>query len=251
MRSTAGSTTPTGAMKRPEGPGRVRRFAPAERMVHRATGWLMLLVLATAACLYFGPLAQLVGRRHLVAAVHEWSGICLPVPFLLGLLSREFRADLRRLNRFAVYDRQWLRAVRRRRTALEARPAGKFNAGQKIYAGWIAGAVLVMMFTGLLMWFPGFLPAVSRTSAIFVHDCVAWAIAAVLIGHMRKAYQDPEARLGMRTGFVSRSWAARHHSRWLREDPHRDGSPVSSPGQHAVGHPDVAGQLPEGDRGVG
>ncbi|MEV7687430.1 cytochrome b/b6 domain-containing protein [Streptomyces bungoensis] len=221
MRSTAGSTVPTGAMERPERSGRVRRFSRAERMVHRATGWLMLLCLATAACLYFGPLAALIGRRDSLATVHEWSGILLPVPSLLGLLSPDFRADLRRLNRFAVYDRQWLRAVRRRRTGPKARPAGKFNAGQKLYAGWIAGAVLVMMFTGLLMWFIGFLPFISRTSAIFVHDCLAWAIAVVVIGHMRRAFRDPEARLGMRTGYVSRSWAARHHSRWL-PDEHAD-----------------------------
>ncbi|MGW0812802.1 cytochrome b/b6 domain-containing protein [Streptomyces viridiviolaceus] len=216
MRSTAGSTAPTGT--RPDPFGRVRRFSPAERWVHRATGYLMLVCLVTAACLYFGPLAQLVGRRHLMATLHEWSGILLPVPFLLGLFSAAFRADLRRLNRFAVYDRQWLRAVRRRRTSPEDRPAGKFNAGQKLYAGWIAGAVLVMMSTGLLMWFMGLLPFISRTSAIFVHDLLAWAIAFVLIGHMRKAHEDPETRLGLRTGFVSRSWAERHHSRWPAEE---------------------------------
>jgi formate dehydrogenase subunit gamma len=153
-----------------------------------------------------------------MVTVHEWSGISLPLPFLLGLLSPAFRADLRRLNRFAVYDRQWLRAVRRRRKAPEGRPAGKFNAGQKLYAGWIAGAVLVMMFTGLLMWFVGLLPFISRTSAIFVHDILAWAITFVLIGHMRKAFEDPEARLGMRSGYVSRSWAERCHSRWLRDE---------------------------------
>lgn len=219
MRSTAGSTTRTGTAAGPEPAGRVRRFSTAERLVHRATGLLMLLCLAAAACLYFGPLAQLVGRRDLMVRVHEWSGIALPLPFLLGLPSRAFRADLRRLNRFAAYDGQWLRAVRRRRTSPGERPAGKFNAGQKIYAGWIAGAVLMMTFTGLLMWFTGLLPAVSRTSAIFVHDCLAWAIAFVLLGHMRKALQDPETRLGMRTGYVSRSWAERHHSRWLREEP--------------------------------
>ncbi|MFG2800893.1 cytochrome b/b6 domain-containing protein [Streptomyces pseudovenezuelae] len=224
MRSTAGSTAPTGAATRPEREGRVRRFSTAERMVHRATGWLMLLCLVTAACLYLGPLAQLVGRRHLMVTVHEWSGITLPVPFLLGLLSPAFRADLRRLNRFAVYDRQWLRAVRRRRTSPEARPAGKFNAGQKLYAGWIAGAVLVMMFTGLLMWFMGLLPFVSRTSAIFVHDILAWAITFVLLGHLRMAFEDPEARLGMRTGYVSRSWAQRYHARWLREERADDGA---------------------------
>jgi formate dehydrogenase subunit gamma len=238
MRSTAGSTTPTGTMKPPERPDRVRRFSTAERMVHRATGWLMLLCLATAACLYLGPLAQLVGRRYLMATVHKWSGILLPVPFLLGLLSADFRADLRRLNRFAVYDRQWLRAARRRLKSPQARPAGKFNAGQKLYAGWIAGAVLVMMFTGLLMWFMGLLPFISRTSAIFVHDLLAWAITIVLVGHMRKAFEDPEARLGMRTGYVSRSWAERYHSQWLKEDRARRSGPGCRASSDAAFAPD-------------
>ncbi|MGW2334713.1 cytochrome b/b6 domain-containing protein [Streptomyces sp. NPDC001685] len=218
MRSTAGSTGPTGTARRPDPADRVRRFSTAERWVHRTTGWLMLVCLVTAACLYLGPLAQLVGRRHVMVFLHEWSGILLPLPALLGLFSADFRADLRRLNRFAVYDRQWLMAVRRGRRSPGARPAGKFNAGQKIYAGWIAGAVLVMMFTGLLMWFMGLLPFISRTSAIFVHDLLAWAITAVVLGHLRKAFQDPEARLGMRTGYVSRSWAEREHSRWLSKD---------------------------------
>ncbi|MET7518957.1 cytochrome b/b6 domain-containing protein [Streptomyces sp. NPDC005480] len=226
MRSTAGSTAPTGTAMPPEPSGRVRRFSTAERWIHRTTGYLMLVCLVTAACLYLGPLAQLVGRRHLMVTLHEWSGICLPLPFLLGLFSRAFRADLRRINRFAVYDRQWLRAARRRITSSGARPAGKFNAGQKLYAGWIAGAVLVMMFTGLLMWFMGLLPFISRTSAIFVHDLLAWAITFVLLAHMRKARQDPEALLGMRTGYVSRAWAQRYHARWLREE--RSGAPTSA-----------------------
>lgn len=218
MTSTVGSTARTGAAPPPERPGRILRFTRGERLVHRATGWLMLLCVGSAACLYLGPLAQLVGRRYLVVTVHEWSGILLPVPFLLGLASPAFRADLRRLNRFARYDREWLRAARRRVSWPKARPAGKFNAGQKIYAGWIAGAVLVMMATGLLMWFSGLLPWISRTSAIFVHDIVAWAVAAVLIGHMRKAYQDPEARRGMRTGSVTRDWAGTWHRHWLQEE---------------------------------
>ncbi|MFD9690642.1 cytochrome b/b6 domain-containing protein [Kitasatospora sp. NPDC059146] len=225
MRSTAGSTAPTAAPEpaRPEPalpePGdRVRRFTRAQRLVHRSTGLLMLLCLAAGACLYLGPLAQLVGRRHLMVTLHEWSGVLLPVPLLLGLFSRAVRADLRRLNRFAPYDRQWLRAARRRLTGPQDRPAGKFNAGQKLYAGWIAGAVLVMAATGLLMWFTGLLPAVSRTSAIFVHDCLAWAVVAVLIGHTRRALRDPESRRGMRTGHVSRSWARREHPHWLPEE---------------------------------
>jgi formate dehydrogenase subunit gamma len=193
---------------------RVRRFTRAERWVHRTTALLMGLCVLSAACLYIPQLAELVGRRRLVVTVHEWSGLLLPVPLLAGLASRALRADLRRLNRFAPYDRAWLRAARRRDMRPEARPAGKFNAGQKIYAAWIAGAVLVMTGTGLLMWFPHLASLVWRTGATFVHDWLALAIGIVLAGHIGMALADPEARRGLRTGRVSRAWAEREHRLW-------------------------------------
>ena len=220
MTSTHGSAGPTAAPTPPpsEVPTRRARFSPAERWVHRTTAALMLLCIATAAALYVPQLAELVGRRHLVVTVHEWSGLLLPVPFLLGLGSRAFRADLRRLNRFAPYDREWLRAVRRRDRRASARPAGKFNAGQKIYAAWIAGAVLVMLGTGLLMWFTGLAPLVWRTSATFVHDWLALAIGVVVAGHIAMALADPEARRGMRTGSVERRWSRERHPGWPEDD---------------------------------
>lgn len=218
MTSTPGSAAPTGAtMPRPaDASGRVPRFTPAERWVHRVTAALMLVCLATAACLYYPPLSELVGRRRLVVTVHEWCGLALPVPLLLGLGSRAFRADLSRLNRFAPYDREWLRAVRRRSYR---RPAGKFNAGQKLYAAWTAGAVLVMVGTGLLMWFTHLAPLVWRTGATFVHDWLALAVAVVIAGHIRMAVKDPESRRGLRTGSVDAGWATREHPNW---DPQED-----------------------------
>ncbi|MER6560845.1 cytochrome b/b6 domain-containing protein [Streptomyces sp. NPDC001027] len=192
----------------------VRRFSRAERWVHRTTALLMGVCVVTAACLYIPELAQLVGRRELVVRVHEWAGAALPVPVLAGLASRAFRADLRRLNRFGPYDRRWLRAVLRRDKRRESRPAAKFNAGQKIYAAWIAGATLVMLGTGLLMWFTHLTPIMWRTSATFVHDWLALTVGIVLAGHIGMALGDPEARRGMRTGRVSREWAEREHRHW-------------------------------------
>jgi formate dehydrogenase subunit gamma len=168
----------------------------------------------TAACLYIPQLAELVGRRELVVRVHEWSGLALPVPVLAGLVSRGFRTDLRFLNRFGPHDRVWLRAALRRDKRPSARPAGKFNAGQKIYASWIAGATLVMLGTGLLMWFTHLTPIQWRTSATFVHDWLALTVGIVLAGHIGMALGDPEARRGLRTGTVSREWAEREHSLW-------------------------------------
>ncbi|WP_372352100.1 cytochrome b/b6 domain-containing protein [Streptomyces sp. KL116D] len=191
---------------------RVRRFTPAERWVHRSTAVLMGVCVATAACLYLPQLAELVGRRALVVTLHEWSGLLLPAPFLAGLVSRAFRADLGRLNRFGPHDRAWLRAVVRRRPA---RPAGKFNAGQKLWAAWLAGAVLVMLGTGLLMWFTHLAPLAWRTGSTFVHDWLALALGVVIAGHVGMAAGDPEARRGMRTGLVRRDWARREHGEWL------------------------------------
>ncbi|WP_369270023.1 cytochrome b/b6 domain-containing protein [Streptomyces sp. R11] len=192
----------------------VRRFGPATRWVHRTTAALMGVCVVTAACLYIPQLAELVGRRELVVRVHEWAGLALPVPVLAGLASRCFRADLGFLNRFGPHDRVWLRAALHRDKRPASRPAGKFNAGQKIYAAWIAGATLVMVGTGLIMWFTHLTPLEWRTGATFVHDWLALTIGIVLAGHIGMALGDPEARRGMRTGSVSREWAEREHSRW-------------------------------------
>ena len=193
---------------------RVRRFGRSQKWVHRATAALMGICVVTAACLYVPQFAELVGRRELVVRVHEWAGLALPVPVLVGLVSRAFRADLGFLNRFGPHDRVWLRAALRRDKRRAARPAGKFNAGQKVYAAWIAGASLVMLGTGLLMWFTHLTPIQWRTSATFVHDWLALSIGIVLAGHIGMALGDPEARRGLRTGDVSREWAEREHPLW-------------------------------------
>ncbi|MER6490325.1 MULTISPECIES: cytochrome b/b6 domain-containing protein [Streptomyces] len=193
---------------------RIRRFGRSQKWVHRTTAALMGVCVATAACLYIPQFAELVGRRELVVRVHEWAGLTLPVPVLVGLASRAFRADLGFLNRFGPHDRVWLCAALRRDKRRASRPAGKFNAGQKVYAAWIAGATLVMLGTGLLMWFTHLTPIQWRTSATFVHDWLALTIGIVLAGHIGMALGDPEARRGLRTGEVSQEWAEREHPLW-------------------------------------
>jgi formate dehydrogenase subunit gamma len=203
---------------------RVRRFARTVRWCHRSTAVLMGLCVGTALCLYVPGLAELVGRRYLLVTVHEWSGLLLPVPLLLGLASHALRADLRLLNRFGPHDRRWLRAAARHRRPYPRSgeewgvESGKFNAGQKVFAAWIAGAVLVMMGTGLLMWFTGLVPLLWRTSATFVHDWLALAMGIALAGHIGMAFAHPEARRAMRTGLADRDWARREHPLWEPQD---------------------------------
>jgi formate dehydrogenase subunit gamma len=232
---------PSAGPGRPRPSGTVLRFTRAVRWCHHATAVLMALCVGSALCLYVPGLAELVGRRALVVTVHEWSGLALPAPLLLGLASRPLRADLRRLNRFGPHDRRWLRAALRARRPHPGRweqwEAGKFNAGQKVFAAWIAGAVLVMTGTGLLMWFTGLAPLVWRTSATFVHDWLALAVGVVLAAHVAMAAARPEARRAMRTGRADRAWARREHPLWEPADGTAGSSTAGSDDQAVSGSP--------------
>lgn len=192
----------------------LHRFTRAERWVHRWTALLMGVCLLTAAALYVGPLAVLVGRRQLVGKIHVVSGLALPVPVLLGWLSAAFRADVRRLNRFGPVDATWLRSRDRRSGRLAV---GKFNAGQKLNAAFVVGAIVVQLGTGVIMRYGEPWPLALRTGATFVHDWLAAAVAVVVIGHLYFALQDRDARRGMRTGVVPADWARREHAAWAEE----------------------------------
>jgi DMSO/TMAO reductase YedYZ molybdopterin-dependent catalytic subunit len=85
------------------------------------------------------------------------------------------------------------------------------------YATWAAGATLVVLGTGLMMWFTHLTPLAWRTGATFVHDWLALTLGVVLAGPIGMALGDPEASRGMRTGSVTSEWAEREHPLWLRE----------------------------------
>ena len=197
-------------------PGAVRilRFTWAERIVHRTTAVLMVVCLVTAAILYNGSISLRVGHRHLVALIHVYCGMALPLPMLLGLVSRAYRADLARLNRFTAHDRRWLRA---RNRPAETAAIGKFNAGQKLNSWLSCGAILVLLGTGIIMYFVGLAPLAWRTGATFVHDWFALGVGLLVLGHIFKAAADAEARRGMRHGSVDARWASSKHPAWARE----------------------------------
>jgi formate dehydrogenase subunit gamma len=174
----------------------------------------MLVSILTAAVLYNGSLALLVGDRHVVEVVHVYAGYALPAPILIGLLSRAYRADLTRLNRFTPSDWRWLRSRTRRDGAIRV---GKFNAGQKLNASLSAGSIAVLLLSGSVMYLTNLTPLAWRSGATFVHDWFALAVGLLVVGHVAMALRDPHALTGIRTGRVSLRWAVREHAAWARE----------------------------------
>jgi formate dehydrogenase subunit gamma len=199
----------------------LQRFDRVERAVHWANAALFLVLVVTGAALYLEPLQALFGRRALVEDIHVYCGLALPAPFVMALSGRWGRAlaaDLRRFNRFTAADRTWLRAIwtrpDERAHTLARLDGGKFNAGQKLNAAFIAGAGLVMLGTGAIMrWYHPW-PLNWRTGATFVHDWLALAVGVVIIGHIGMALREPDAMRSMLTGRISRSWADTHAPAW-------------------------------------
>jgi formate dehydrogenase subunit gamma len=195
---------------------RFERFTPATRALHWATAACILTCAVTGFILYVGPVTALVGRRVLVRQVHVTAGLLIPVPLILAYLGpwrRAIRTEFRRLGRWSAADKRWLRTRGREATA----EVGKYNAGQKANAAFVAGMIPLMLVSGSIMHWFHYFPVRYRTGATFVHDWTALATWAVVSGHILFALNDPGSLRGMVTGKVSRAWAAIHHPRWAQE----------------------------------
>jgi formate dehydrogenase subunit gamma len=207
-----------------ERPRPIERFTPATRALHWATATLVLVCAVTGFSLYVGAVSAIVGHREVVKTVHVTAGLCIPVPLVLAYLGpwrRGVRAEFRRLGRWSRDDRRWLRSRGR-----EARAeVGKYNAGQKANAAFIAGMIPLMLVSGSIMKWFGYFPLRYRTGATFVHDWTAIAAWAVITGHILFALNDTGSLRSMVTGRVSRAWAAHHHPRWAEEHEERPGPP--------------------------
>jgi formate dehydrogenase subunit gamma len=195
---------------------RILRFDGVQRTAHWANAFLFGILMLTALALYFPSLSDVVGRRALVANIHVWSGVALPVPVVISLLGpwgAQMRRDIRRINVWTKDEVTWLRQLGRS----APRVVDKFNPGQKLNAIFVGGSILVMLATGfVLKWF-GFFPVSWRTGATFVHDVLALAIFVVVVGHILFALTHPESLRSMLRGWVSEAWAARNAPGWLKE----------------------------------
>lgn len=196
---------------------RLLRFTLAERVVH----WMVALGFVYAALTGLGLwsprlywLAAVLGGGPTVRGWHPWAGVvffaCFAVMFRgwhrQMLLDPDDRRWLRSAHRYAVHDEAGLP------------DAGRFNAGQKMLF-WTQGtSALVLLASGVVLWWPETMPRVLRLAAILAHPVAAVVSIAGLIVHVYMGTAAvPGAFRAMIHGWVSPAWAASHHRRWHRE----------------------------------
>ena len=195
----------------------LHRFTYFERLVHWVVGASFVALLLTGLALSYPTLywlTVLVGGGPAARVLHPWIGVVFGVGmvFMLVLWVREMGLDQQ--------DWKWLGAVRDYATHRDDKvpPAGKYNAGQKIFF-WTQGVLgVVFVVTGVCLWMPDqFGRSVLALSRLF-HYAAALGGGLFLVLHVYLgtiAY--PGTARGMIDGKVTRRWAALHHPRWHRE----------------------------------
>ena len=173
----------------------VVRFDRAERALHWANATLFLILLATGMTSTSGRCPPRSGAGCSSRTSTSSAASCCRCPCSWPTRDRGAPACAATCGASPAGprdDRRWLLSFGRRGKAT----LGKFNAGQKLNAIFVAGCIPLMLATGSIMrWFSPF-PLAWRTGATFVHDWLALALLAVVIGHIAKALAEPDRAAG-------------------------------------------------------
>lgn len=216
----------------------VERWSGGERFVHWYVAIFFIILAITGMSLLFGravliPILGLPGfaaYASFAKVVHNYSG---PL-FMVGVIV-QFLAWVR-YNTFKGYDWEWLKKGGGMFKRGVHPPAGRANAGEKIWFWIIATIGLIgVCVTGLIYDFPNFGQnrELMQTVAL-LHASFAMLWIAISLGHIYLGTLGVEGAFkGMAYGQVSEEWMKQHHSVWWEQMQQGSGAPAA--GEQASG----------------
>jgi formate dehydrogenase subunit gamma len=161
----------------------------------------------------FGWMAHLFGGMQVCRWLHPWAGIV----FFLGALAM-FVHWFSQMH-FEPEDRGWMKSklLMRGRGEEDAR-VGRYNAGQKVLFFLVAFLAVLLLLSGVVLWFPYEFTQSLRQVSWVVHDAMFIVFALTIVVHIYLATAaEPGTFRAMTRGTVTRAWARLHHPRWHRE----------------------------------
>ena len=128
-------------------------------------------------------------------------------------------------------DKQWWRSLKHyiQNEDEKMPPAGRYNAGQKaLFWSFFYGAV-VLLLTGLALWFPERIPwsfRWVRYISVFLHPVAALVTIANFMIHIYMSVFAERGAFGsVIRGDVSLAFAKRFHPGWYKEIMSREATP--------------------------
>jgi len=153
------------------------------------------------------------GGYSTMKLLHNLCGLLFGVAFLFALIA--WGKDT---LYFDEDDKKWFRVMGGYLWEVEKVPeCGKFNAGQKTFFIVLFLFWLIMVGTGIFMWFP--ILGVELTRWFYVlHALGVLVLGSFLVLHIYLGtYGNPGTFQVMGHGLVTKGWAKKHRPKWLRD----------------------------------
>lgn len=201
-------------------PGDVVRYNHKERVCHWVNGVSYLFCMLTGLAFYSPYLYWLSvvgGGPASSRFLHPWVGVF----FFVAMLWMHALWKLQMLA--APEDKAWKDGIK---NYIENRdelvpPQGRFNAGQKLFYWVMYYAAIVLLITGVIMWFPELIAGKAHwllTIIIPIHSAAALITIGAFIIHVYMGILlVPGGFKGILYGRVSEEWAAHHHRLWYEK----------------------------------
>jgi len=197
---------------------RIVRYTLGERVMHWFSG-LTYLYLLVSGLAFYAPqlfwLASILGGGPTARFWHPWAGLLFTVA--MTWMHQIWQAQMR----ITEVDRAWSRDIDKYITNKdeELLPADRFNAGQKYFYWVMAISTIFLLLSGVVMWFPEFVPwglRGLRYAAVITHEVAALITIGAFIIHVYMGlFMVPGGFRGIVHGYVSPQWAKMHHRLWF------------------------------------
>lgn len=199
---------------------KVARWDQFTRVLHWVTAITFILLAITGLSLYYGRelLIPLMGKDAFAAwasiakEIHNYGGPIFGVSLVLMLLL------LVRHNLPTGADIKWMLKLGGLFSKNSHPPAGRLNAGEKVWFWLLATVGMAVVISGFFMLFATELSREGSQTAMLVHGIASLVILAVAMGHIYIGTAGTEGSLeAMTTGEVDLNWARQHHDLWVDE----------------------------------
>jgi len=200
--------------------GPVLRYTLTERIHHWIAALTYIYCLLTGLAFwspYLFWMAVIVGGGAAARFWHPWSGLFFTASVFW--MYKVWRKDMLTTDA----DRAWWKAVQNyiRNEDQNLPPIWRFNLGQKMFFWLMFYGVILLLLSGIALWFVESIPwslRWVRYLAIAVHVAVALATIGGFIIHVYMGTAMERGAFGsVIRGDVSRAWADKHHHTWYEQ----------------------------------
>jgi formate dehydrogenase subunit gamma len=203
-----------------ESGGEIVRYTLSERVQHWLGALTYIYCLITGLAFwspYMYWLAAIVGGGPTARFWHPWFGLAFALS--VGWMYKIWRGDLGTTDA----DRRWWKEIDHyvENDDEKLPPVGRFNFGQKLFFWVMFCGVILLVISGLGLWFVESIPwslRWLRYLAVTVHVVAAMATIGAFIIHIyMSVFMEPESFHAMVHGRVSNAWARTYHRLWYEQ----------------------------------